>query len=44
VAGLIAFDLVIALLLNLRKLAEAQRTLWKQAHEDTLTCFPIAGF
>jgi diguanylate cyclase (GGDEF)-like protein len=40
VAGLIALGLVIALLLNLRKLAEAQRTLWKQAHEDTLTVLP----
>lgn len=40
VAGLIALTLVIALLLNLRKLAEAQKTLWRQAHEDTLTVLP----
>jgi Diguanylate cyclase, GGDEF domain len=40
IAGLIAVSLIIALLLNLRKLADAQRTLWKQAHEDALTVLP----
>jgi diguanylate cyclase (GGDEF)-like protein len=40
VASLIGISLVIALMRNLRKLAEAQRTLWKQAYEDPLTVLP----
>ena len=44
VAGLIALGLVVALLLNLRKLTQAQRTLWKQAHEDALTSLPNRRF
>jgi diguanylate cyclase (GGDEF)-like protein len=40
IAAFIGFCLVVALLLNLRKLAAAQRTLWKQAHEDSLTVLP----
>ena len=40
VAGLIALSLVTALFRNLRKLADAQRALWKEAHEDALTSLP----
>lgn len=40
VAALIALTLVIALFRNLRKLADTQRALWKEAHEDALTALP----
>jgi diguanylate cyclase (GGDEF)-like protein len=40
VAAFIGLCLVAALLLNLRRLAAAQRSLWKQAHEDALTVLP----